>query len=76
MANNTSEYVPSAIITKPDDVAKDSNLTNKLQEWLRICEGSTPEVDWRTESIEDYEFYAGEQDDADTLNKLEVHMRP
>lgn len=71
-----TEYVDSAIITKPDDSQAMADLSNKLQEWLRICEGSIPEVNWRTESAEDYDFYAGKQDDAATLEKLATQKRP
>jgi hypothetical protein len=76
MGNNTSEYVDSAIQTKPDDSQVQVDLSNQLMEWLRICEGSIPETNWRTESVEDYDFYAGKQDDLVTLEKLAEQKRP
>jgi hypothetical protein len=74
--SNTSEYVDSAIQTKPDDSAANVELATKLQEWLRICEGSIPEMNWRTESVEDYDFYAGKQDSLAVLEKLAEQKRP
>lgn len=70
------ETVDSAIKAKPDDSQAQIDLANKLQEWLRTCESSIPESEWRTEMEEDYDFYAGSQDDQDTLDKLSAQKRP
>lgn len=48
----------------------------KVLEWLRNAETSTPETEYREDSLEDYQFYAGDQDDVDALAKLEEENRP
>jgi hypothetical protein len=48
----------------------------KVLEWLRNAENSTPETTYREESIEDYKFYAGDQDDENVLAKLKEEKRP
>ena len=71
-----NETVDSAIKTKPDESQAQVDLANKLQEWLKTCEGSVTESNWRTVAEEDYDFYSGEQDDQETLDKLEAQKRP
>ena len=34
----------------------------KVLEWLQNAENFTPEVEYREVSLEDYKFYAGDQD--------------
>jgi hypothetical protein len=69
------ETADSAISTQGQN-QPDIDLANKLSEWLRACETSPSESDWRTEAEEDYAFYSGEQDDADTIEKLKEQKRP
>ena len=54
---------------------QDSELT-KVTKWLATVESADGEVDFRTESFEDYRFYAGKQDDADVLTRLSAAKRP
>lgn len=70
------ETVDSAVQAKPDQDQATIDLANQLQEWLKTCEGSITESNWRTEMEEDYDFYSGEQDDALTLEKLALQKRP
>lgn len=49
---------------------------SKIIDWVRRAEVSTPETKWREDALLDYQFYAGEQDDADTLAELEGKNRP
>lgn len=73
----------SAIKTKPDGITvsgmspeEEQNLLNLLMKWLKLAEGASSEADWRTEAAEDYEFYAGRQDDQEVLARLEALKRP
>lgn len=54
----------------------DQTMLNKFVEWVNEAEGSLPEVNWRTVSKEDYDFYAGKQDTDETLTKLDSQKRP
>jgi hypothetical protein len=47
-----------------------------VKEWLFDAEMSTTETFWRETAVEDYEFYAGQQDSQDTINKLIEQKRP
>ena len=55
--------------------AKDKDL-DMLIEWLRDTENSTPELTYREVSIEDYKFYAGDQDTTEVKQALEDAGRP
>ena len=48
----------------------------KLLDWLKDVEASIPETTWRPEAIEDYKFYAGDQDSAEVKATLEDQKRP
>jgi len=48
----------------------------KVLEWLQNAENSTPEVEYREVSLEDYKFYAGDQDSDEVLIKLQEEKRP
>jgi len=48
----------------------------KALEYVHDCENSTPEVDWRTQSQEDYKFYAGDQDTPEVKSLLAAQNRP
>lgn len=48
----------------------------KILEWFRNSVNSTSETLYRERSKEDYQFYAGDQDDEDTLEKLAAENRP
>lgn len=52
------------------------DLLNKLVDWMQEAEGSIPETLWNTESVEDYNFYAGEQDSKAVIAKLTAADRP
>ncbi len=47
-----------------------------LLDWLRDAERSTAETEWRTVALEDYKFYAGEQDTAEVKAELEDKDKP
>lgn len=68
----------SAIKTKPSGstLESDEELVNRLLRWLGVSEASTSESNWRTESKEDYDFYAGKQDDSEVLERLAALKRP
>lgn len=55
---------------------EDTDLLNKLTNWLKQTEGADSESLWLTEAEEDYAFYAGDQDDVETLQKLADANRP
>ena len=48
----------------------------KILEWLMNAENSTPETEYREGSLEDYQFYAGDQDDQEVLDALDEEKRP
>jgi len=54
----------------------DQDLLVKLERWLYDAENSTPEMEWRTTSIEDYDFYAGNQDPPEVVTLLTSMKRP
>ncbi len=54
----------------------ESNELVKLLDWLKNAERSTPETTWRAESIEDYRFYAGDQDTVEVKQLLIDQKRP
>jgi len=54
----------------------EEELLGKLQEWLREAERSTPEMRWREEAEEDYDFYAGRQDKPEVRQALIAQKRP
>jgi hypothetical protein len=56
--------------------AEDSALLDKVTKWLQQTEGSDAEANWAVESEEDYDFYSGDQDDLETLEKLADAKRP
>lgn len=61
----------------PDTVAPDGEkLHNWLLQVLHQAESSIPERKFRATSQEDYEFYAGDQDTPDVLQKLANERRP
>jgi len=68
----------SAIQTKPagSSVEDDSDLLNKLIEWLRNTESAMSESDWRVYAKEAYDFYAGKQDTDEVVAILESQNRP
>lgn len=67
----------SSIKTKPSgSYEDDKTVVNRLLEWLKVSEASTSEQNWRTDSKEDYDFYAGKQDDAEVLIRLAEQKRP
>lgn len=47
----------------------------KLLGWLQQAESSIPEMNWRTEALEDYKFYSGEQDDPEVIALLAEQKR-
>lgn len=65
----------STIVRKPGATEDDTTLINKLLVWLGIAEASTSETTWRDEAKEDYDFYAGKQDDPDVLEELATLKR-
>jgi hypothetical protein len=48
----------------------------QMIKWLNDAENSTAETDYREESVEDYDFYAGKQDDNEIIDALEALNRP
>jgi hypothetical protein len=48
----------------------------KLIDWLHDAENSTPETLYRTAAMEDYQFYAGDQDTAEVVALLTDQKRP
>lgn len=54
----------------------DRTLLNQLMEWLRMAEASPSESDWRVDSKESYDFYAGKQDTDEVLSILADQNRP
>jgi hypothetical protein len=51
-------------------------VLKQVLQWDRDSEMSIPETAWREEMHEDYEFYAGRQDDPDALQELIGKHRP
>ena len=56
------DTLESAIKTQTSSSDSNQTLLNQLTEWLREAEAAKGESNYRTESTEDLEFYAGEQD--------------
>ncbi len=54
----------------------DLALVNKLTEYLQEADGSIPDKDWNEEASEDYNFYAGKQDDKSVIDELINQNRP
>ena len=54
---------------------EDKDLT-QLLEWLKQTEESKPEVTYREVSVEDYNFYSGDQDTTEVKLALEAKKRP
>lgn len=65
---------PYQVATSESDWA--SIESNKILKWLRDAEVSRPEVCYRTDSMEDYRFYAGKQDSPQVLMELANQKRP
>ena len=53
------------------DLEKDHLM---LLDWLNDAEQSTPETEWRTTGLEDYKYYAGDQD-SDEVKKLLIDQK-
>ena len=60
---------------RPDNT-KDNKLFLRLNKWLYDTENHPSETLYREQSEEDYEFYAGRQDDADVIEALSKLKRP
>lgn len=58
-------------LIKPSDEELD-----KVKQWLSDAESSTTETEWRVNADEDYRFYSGDQDSAETLAALQAQKRP
>jgi hypothetical protein len=54
----------------------DEKLIIRLHEWLLESETSTPMKKYREDSMEDYRFYAGDQDTDEVKSTLEELKRP
>lgn len=74
MAGNIA--ADSSIVTKPDQSQVDQDLLNKMQTWLLEAEGAKSESEYRTQSVEDLKFYAGDQDTEEVKQELEDKQRP
>lgn len=57
-------------------VTKVGSYNKTLLDWLRDAESSTAETVWRTTSLEDYKFYAGDQDTIEVKAELETKQKP
>jgi len=57
------------------DAKVDEDLV-KLLDWLKKAEQSTPEITYRRDSKEDYDFYSGKQDTDEVLQDLIALKRP
>lgn len=71
--------MPLAVRVNGKEVSENSEVDReylKLEEWLRNCESSTPETEWRLTAIEDYRFYAGKQDADEVAALLASQNRP
>ena len=65
--------------TAPEKSSIDSTIDTelgKLLDWLRKAESATSETMHREISVEDYRFYAGDQDTAAQIAELEEKKRP
>lgn len=60
-------------VDMPEDERK---IFDKLNKWLSDTESHPSETKYREESLEDYQFYAGDQDSDDVLAKLATLKRP
>jgi hypothetical protein len=54
---------------------EEEDLMLKLNAWLMFAERSVSYTLWLEEADEDYNFYAGHQDDLETIQKLEEEKR-
>lgn len=54
----------------------EESLAEKLLKWLRDCENSTSETQFREEAMEDYRMYAGDQDPQEVKDALAAMNRP
>lgn len=70
------DTIESAVKTRTDSSNSEQELLNQLSEWLREAEAADSETNYRTESAEDLEFYAGEQDTEDVKQELIDKNRP
>jgi len=61
---------------KEAEARAESEELTKLLDWLRDAESCTPETLWRREAMEDYRFYAGDQDTPEIKALLEGQKRP
>lgn len=66
--------MPEAITEK--EQKRRDELLKKLNKWLRDSEESTAEITHQESAEEDYDFYAGNQDSVDDLQKLSDANRP
>lgn len=55
---------------------KPETLVDQLNDWLKEAENHNSAAMYRRESMEDYQFYAGDQDDDDTAAELAELNRP
>lgn len=78
MANEASVFPeePVAIGLAGEQTPEEKELSQNLLEWLKLCEGSETETQFRVNATEDYDFYAGKQDTSDVLEKLAIQNRP
>lgn len=67
--------MPSERMETPDD-KKVTGDNKSLLDWLRDAERSTAETEWRTTALEDYKFYAGDQDSDEVKAELETKDKP
>lgn len=63
--------MPNVFVNDVDAVAND-----KVIRWLFNAERSTPETIWRKEAMEDYRFYAGDQDPYEVKMNMTLLKRP
>ena len=68
--------MPKAERVKFRDTKSIDSEHAKVLEWLQNAENSTPETEYREGSLEDYKYYAGDQDSDEVLTKLEEQNRP
>jgi hypothetical protein len=69
-------YIDKSNIVPGEMSDKDFDLLNKVIGWLQQAEGADSESVWLTEAEEDYNYYAGDQDSNEILEKLAVAKRP
>jgi hypothetical protein len=69
-------YIDKSNIVPEDISQTDFDLLNKVIGWLQQAEGADSESVWLTEAEEDYNYYAGDQDSNEILEKLALANRP